>query len=103
MPGTTIPPVPHYEPALVTQEDRAPILSRWISFTDIGYEVDYADFPIIDISKAKTPEGRKELAPVVRDAMRTYGFLYVVNHGLTEAEVSTLRHLGRPWRSAMTG
>ncbi|PIL28642.1 hypothetical protein GSI_08684 [Ganoderma sinense ZZ0214-1] len=69
MPATTIPPVPHYEPAPVTQED-----------------LDYADFPIIDISKAKTPEGRKELATVVRDAMRTYGFLYIVNHGLTDAE-----------------
>ena len=52
------------------------------------HAVDYADFPIIDISKAKTPEGLKELAPVVRDAMRTYGFLYIVNHGLTNAEVS---------------
>ncbi|KAI1787058.1 Clavaminate synthase-like protein [Ganoderma leucocontextum] len=69
MPATTIPPVPHYEPAPVTQKD-----------------LDYADFPTIDISKAKTPEGRKEIAPVVRDAMRTYGFLYIVNHGLTDAE-----------------
>ncbi|KAI0752451.1 Clavaminate synthase-like protein [Daedaleopsis nitida] len=69
MPGTTIPPVPHYEPAPVTGED-----------------LDYADFPIIDISKAKTPMGRAELAPVVRDAMRTYGFLHIVNHGLTDAQ-----------------
>ena len=61
----------------------------------IPREVDYADFPIIDISKAKTPAGRKELAPVVRDAMRTYGFLYVVNHGLTDTEVSTLETSGR--------
>ena len=54
------------------------------------HAVDYADFPIIDISKAKTPEGLKELAPVVRDAMQTYGFLYIVNHGLTDAEVKVL-------------
>ncbi len=52
--------------------------------------MDWADFPIIDLSKAKTPEGRAELAPVVRDAMRTYGFLYVVNHGLTQAQVRPL-------------
>ncbi len=49
--------------------------------------VDWADFPIIDLSKAKTQEGRAELAPVVRDAMGTYGFLYVVNHGLTQAQI----------------
>ncbi|KAI0752450.1 Clavaminate synthase-like protein [Daedaleopsis nitida] len=70
MPGTTIPPVAHYEPPPVTKEE----------------SVDYADFPIIDISLAKTAEGRAKLAPIVRDAMRTYGFLYVVNHGLTEAQ-----------------
>ncbi|PIL28654.1 hypothetical protein GSI_08696 [Ganoderma sinense ZZ0214-1] len=69
MPATMIPPVPHYEPASVTRED-----------------LDWADLPVIDISEAKTPEGRKELAPVVRDAMRTHGFMFIVNHGLTEAE-----------------
>ncbi|TBU57582.1 Clavaminate synthase-like protein [Dichomitus squalens] len=69
MPATTLPPVPHYESASVTQED-----------------IDWADFPIIDISKSSTPEGRAELANIVRDAMRTYGFIYVVNHGLTQAQ-----------------
>ena len=52
--------------------------------------MEYADLPIIDISKAKTPEGRRELAPVVRDAMRTYGFLIIVNHGVTQVEVLLL-------------
>lgn len=50
--------------------------------------VEWAEFPLIDLSKASTPEGLAELAPVVRDAMRTYGFLYVVNHGLSQAQVS---------------
>ena len=49
--------------------------------------MEWADLPIIDISKAKTPEGRAELAPIVRDAMHTHGFIYVVNHGNTQAEV----------------
>ncbi|KAM5546255.1 hypothetical protein V8D89_000381 [Ganoderma adspersum] len=69
MPGTTVPFVPHYEPAPVTRED-----------------IDWADFPVVDISKASSPEGRVELAPVVRDAMRTYGFMYVINHGLSPAQ-----------------
>lgn len=49
--------------------------------------MEWADLPIIDLSKASTPEGRAELAPQVRDAMRTFGFMYVVNHGLTQAQV----------------
>ena len=92
MPGTTIPPVPHYEPAPATKEER-----KWdnasgfrfrAALTDVGVSiVEWADFPIIDLSKAKSPEGRAELAPVVREAMRTYGFLYIINHGLTAAQV----------------
>lgn len=50
--------------------------------------MEWADLPIIDLSKASTPEGRETLAPQVRDAMRTYGFMYVVNHGLNQAQVS---------------
>ena len=49
--------------------------------------MEWADLPIIDISKAATPEGRAELAPIARDAMHTHGFVYVVNHGLTQAQV----------------
>ncbi|KAI0649643.1 Clavaminate synthase-like protein [Trametes meyenii] len=69
MPATTIPFVPHYVHAPPTEED-----------------LEWADLPIIDLSKAHTPEGREELAPLARDAMRTYGFMYVANHGLTEAQ-----------------
>ena len=50
--------------------------------------VDYADVPIIDFSKAYTPEGWAELMPQVRDAMHTYGFMRVINHGLTQEQVS---------------
>ncbi|KAI0760890.1 Clavaminate synthase-like protein [Trametes elegans] len=69
MPATTLPSIPHYVAAPPTQE-----------------ELEWADLPVIDISKAATPEGRAELAPRVRDAMRTQGFLYIVNHGYTEAQ-----------------
>lgn len=49
--------------------------------------VEWAPLPIIDFSEAGTPEGRSALAVQVRDAMRTYGFLYIVNHGYTQAQV----------------
>ncbi|PIL28626.1 hypothetical protein GSI_08668 [Ganoderma sinense ZZ0214-1] len=69
MPAPTIPPVAHYEPAPETKE-----------------EIEYATVPIVDFSKVHTPEGRAELAPQVRDAMSTCGFMCVVNHGLTQAQ-----------------
>ena len=51
--------------------------------------MEWADLPVIDLAKASTPEGRAELAHQVRDAMRIHGFLYLVNHGWTEIQVSS--------------
>ncbi|KAI0365420.1 Clavaminate synthase-like protein [Pilatotrama ljubarskyi] len=69
MPVATIPPLPHYTPAPPTKD-----ISEW------------APLPVIDFTKAGTPEGQAELVAEVRSAMRTYGFLYVVNHGYTQAQ-----------------
>ncbi|KIP02802.1 hypothetical protein PHLGIDRAFT_130532 [Phlebiopsis gigantea 11061_1 CR5-6] len=66
---TTIPTIPHYEPAAPSQED-----------------LDYANLAIIDLSKYSTPEGRAELVDELRDAVRTYGFFYVINHGMTNEQ-----------------
>ena len=52
--------------------------------------MDYADLPILDLSKTATPEGRLALAKQACDAMSNYGFFYVSNHGLTPAQVSIL-------------
>ena len=52
-----------------------------------GPSVDYADLPIIDFAKLDTPGGSAELAKEVHDAMTTSGFLYVVNHGHSQAQV----------------
>ncbi|KAG2085573.1 uncharacterized protein F5147DRAFT_792820 [Suillus discolor] len=48
--------------------------------------VDYADLPTINLSKAHIPECRAELYPQLRDALRTHGFLYAINHGDTQAQ-----------------
>ena len=55
-------------------------------FTHTMYIVDYADLAVVDLSKARTPEGRAELANEVRDAMRDNGFFYVINHGFTQEQ-----------------
>ncbi|TBU57579.1 Clavaminate synthase-like protein [Dichomitus squalens] len=69
MPATIIPPVPHYEHAPETKEN-----------------LDYAEVPVIDLANVHTSQGHLELAPKVRDAMRNYGFMCVVNHGLSQAQ-----------------
>ncbi|KAG6819190.1 hypothetical protein H0H93_014467 [Arthromyces matolae] len=64
-----LPQVPHYVHAPVTDAN-----------------LDYADLPIIDLSKAATFEGRSALAIQVRDAMLEHGFFYVINHGYTTTQ-----------------
>ncbi|KAH9934556.1 Clavaminate synthase-like protein [Epithele typhae] len=69
MPATTLPAIPHFIPASPTQES-----------------LEWADLPIIDLYKAGTEEGLAELTSVARDAMHTHGFMYIVNHGLSQAQ-----------------
>lgn len=57
--------------------------------------VDWADLTVIDLAKAKTPEGRAEQVRLARDATHRQGFFYVVNHGLDQATVrSSVAHGG---------
>ncbi|KAF8432736.1 hypothetical protein L210DRAFT_3711347 [Boletus edulis BED1] len=69
MPNASLPECPCYTPPPPTQLD-----------------LDCADLAIIDLSKACTPEGRAELAPQLRDALRASGFVYAINHGYTQAQ-----------------
>ena len=49
--------------------------------------MDWADIPIIDLSRASTEEGRAKLGQQVRDALISVGFFYIVNHGYSEEQV----------------
>lgn len=49
--------------------------------------MEFADLAIVDLSKAYSPEGRMELYPQLRDALRTHGFVCAINHGYTHAQV----------------
>ncbi|TBU57628.1 Clavaminate synthase-like protein [Dichomitus squalens] len=77
MPVATLPPVPHWVAPSPTKED-----------------LDWEQLPVIDLLKASTPEGRAELAPRVRDVMRTVGFMYIVNHGLTQSQTARMFDIG---------
>ncbi|KAG0696877.1 hypothetical protein DFH29DRAFT_1024254 [Suillus ampliporus] len=69
MPNLTLPECGRYIPPPATKED-----------------LEFADLTIIDLSRAQTPEGRAELYPQLRDALRTHGFVYVINHGYNQAQ-----------------
>ena len=49
--------------------------------------VEWADLAVIDLSKARSAEGRAEVAKQATDAMRNVGFFYVINHGYSSEEV----------------
>ncbi|KZT29995.1 Clavaminate synthase-like protein [Neolentinus lepideus HHB14362 ss-1] len=73
MPSRTLSFVESYNPAPLPTED-----------------LDYADLPVIDFGKAGTAEGRAELAIVARDAMRTQGFVFAINHGYSAAQTKRM-------------
>lgn len=58
-----------------------------LTLRSIFDQVDWADLDAVDLSKAKTHEGRKGLVKQVHDAMKNDGFLFVTNHSVTPQQV----------------
>ncbi|KAI0325816.1 Clavaminate synthase-like protein [Cubamyces sp. BRFM 1775] len=69
MPVLTIPPCAPFSPAPPTKQ-----------------ELEWAPLPVIDFSEVTTPEGLARIAAQVCNAMRTFGFLYIVNHGYSRSQ-----------------
>ena len=92
MPVAVATSLPQYRRIPSTKEDRTTFFLQmpW-SVTDsylvYRHTVEYAGLPVIDLSKADSYEGRVELAKGVTEAMTTIGFFYIINHGLTQAQV----------------
>ncbi|KAH7928363.1 Clavaminate synthase-like protein [Leucogyrophana mollusca] len=63
---------------------------RYVTAPPTGEILDYANLAIIDMTKARTAEGRAVLAVEVRDALLTHGFFYVVNHGYTQPQTERI-------------
>ena len=55
--------------------------------------MEWAELAVIDLSKARSPEARVDIAGQARDAMRNVGFFYVINHGYTPPEVRKRIHI----------
>ncbi|KAF9871190.1 2OG-Fe(II) oxygenase superfamily protein [Colletotrichum karsti] len=57
--------------------------------------LDWADLPTIDLAKYGTPEGNAQLAQTLIEAIRTKGFFYVINYGISQQAVDTQFALGQ--------
>jgi isopenicillin N synthase-like dioxygenase len=68
------------------------------TFTPVGptkETLDYADLPFIDFALLEQGEkGKAELAKTLDNAMRTQGFFYVINHGLSEEDIQRQVDIG---------
>ena len=49
----------------------------------------------IDLAKYGTPEGNAELAQTLLQAIRTKGFFYVINFGISQQDVDTQLSIGQ--------
>lgn len=54
-----------------------------------------AQVPTVDLAKYGTPEGNAELAQTLIDAIRSKGFFYVVNYGISQDAVDRQFALGQ--------
>src|SRR5271154_6210579 len=58
-------------------------------------KLEYADLPTLDFAELKTGDaGKAKLAETHNKCMRTQGFFYIVNHGLSEEEISRQVDIG---------
>ncbi|KAF4120331.1 Isopenicillin N synthase [Geosmithia morbida] len=64
-----------------------PQLYQYTHVSETKENLDWADLPNVDLSKYGTPEGNKELADLLIEAVRTKGFFYVTNYGISQEAV----------------
>ncbi|KAF7317492.1 Clavaminate synthase-like protein [Mycena kentingensis (nom. inval.)] len=62
-----------------------PFAPRLPAIPPTQVELDYAELPIVDLSNAVNVN-----AELVRTAMRTHGFFYVVGHGYTPEQTTRM-------------
>ncbi|TBU57580.1 Clavaminate synthase-like protein, partial [Dichomitus squalens] len=63
-----------------------PALPRYRHVSETQEILEWAYVPLIDFSMLHSEGGTAKLVSQVRDAMRTYGFICIINHGLMQAQ-----------------
>jgi isopenicillin N synthase-like dioxygenase len=72
-----------------------PEVDHFVPVQPTKHELDYADLDTLDFSRYdEGPEARKELAAQLHQAMTTHGFFVVVNHGLSEEQITRQVDIG---------
>ena len=61
--------------------------TRYQDISETTADLDWADLIAIDLSLFDQPGGRQKLAAQLKGAISTVGFFYVINFGLSEAQV----------------
>ncbi|KAI9902248.1 hypothetical protein N3K66_004065 [Trichothecium roseum] len=72
-----------------------PQLYQYSHVPETKEELDWADLSTIDLAKYGTPEGNAELAQTLLQAIRTKGFFYVINFGISQQDVDTQLSIGQ--------
>lgn len=72
-----------------------PELYQYSHVSETEENLDWADLPTIDLAKYGTPEGNAELKETLLDAIRTKGFFYVTNFGISQDAVDQQFALGQ--------
>ncbi|EPQ56027.1 Clavaminate synthase-like protein [Gloeophyllum trabeum ATCC 11539] len=73
----------------------APELGSYQYVPETKEILDWADLVTLDLSKYGTPEGNKELAKFLIDAIREKGFFYVKNFNISQERVNRQFALGK--------
>ncbi|CAN8104510.1 unnamed protein product [Discula destructiva] len=69
-------------------------ISQYDYVPETKEKLDWADLATIDLSKYSTEEGIKELTDTLIEAIRTKGFFYVTNFGISQEKVDRQFALG---------
>ncbi|KII91203.1 hypothetical protein PLICRDRAFT_173094 [Plicaturopsis crispa FD-325 SS-3] len=70
-------------------------LSSFQHVAETKENLDWADLPTIDLALYGTPEGRKELAKIAIEAVKTKGFLYIKGFDISQERVDRQFAIGQ--------
>ncbi|EIW75982.1 Clavaminate synthase-like protein [Coniophora puteana RWD-64-598 SS2] len=63
-----------------------PECTRYVEPPTTNEDLDFVNLSIIDLAKARNRASRDEVVAQLRDALRTQGFIYAINHGYTKSQ-----------------
>jgi isopenicillin N synthase-like dioxygenase len=74
---------------------KTPLPTHFEPVKPTGENLEDADLPALDFAELKTGDsGKSKLAEKLNKCMRTQGFFYIFNHGLSEEDISRQVDIG---------